>query len=93
MNKINSLITTINSIDIDVEAPAPDFNIYTENNVENKLFGCLQTIIDNIEELSKTRNVYPAPLVSGFNGMLQFCFQTNKIVPYVGFIKGDRQRF
>lgn len=91
-NKINSLIQTINSIDLDIDTPEPDFNIYTENEEENKLHTYLKNIIENIDNLKEKRNVYPAPLISAFNGMLQFDFQTNTIIPSVGFIKGERQR-
>lgn len=91
-NKINSLIQTINSIDLDIEATEPDFNIYTENEEENKLHTYLQNIIENIDYLKEKRNVYPAPLISAFNGMLQFDFLTNTIIPSVAFIKGERQR-
>lgn len=92
ISKINSLIQTINSIDLDIEAPEPDFNIYTENEEQNKLHTYLKTIIENIDHLKEKRNVYPAPLISAFNGMLQFDFLTNTIIPSVGFIKGERQR-
>lgn len=91
-NKINSLIQTINSIDLDIEAPAPDFNIYTENEEENKLHTYLQNIIENIDHLKEKRNVYPAPLISAFNGMLAFDFLTNTIIPSVSFIKNERER-
>jgi len=93
IGKVNALIDTINSIDLDVDADAPDFNIYTENEEQSKLHEYLTSIIQNINELSKTRNVYPAPLVQGMNGMLQFDFTTNKMIPSIPFIKGERQRF
>ena len=91
-DKINSLIQTISSIDIDAAAAAPDWNIYTESEEQNKLYKYLQNIIENIDHLKETRNIFPAPLISGFNGMFQFDFTTNKIVPSIPFIKGERLR-
>ena len=93
IEKINLLISTINSIEIDETKDAPDFNIYTSNEEENKLHKYLQNIIENIDHLKETRNIFPAPLISGFNGMFQFDFTTNKIVPSIPFIKGERLRF
>jgi len=93
IGKVNALIETINAISIDVDSPAPDFNIYTENEEQNKLHEYLTSIIQNINELSKTRNVYPAQLVHGMNGMVQYDFTTNKIVPSISFVKQERQRF
>ena len=94
IQRINSLISIISSIDIDVEAPLPDFNIYTESEEQNKLFQYLQTIIDNIENLKKNgHHIYPAPLVSAFNGALHFDFKENKLIPSVNFVKGIALRF
>ena len=92
IEKINLLISTINSIEIDETENAPDFNIYTESEEQNKLHKYLQNIIENIDHLKETRNIFPAPLISGFNGMFQFDFTTNKIVPSIPFIKGERLR-
>ena len=92
IEKINSLISTINTIEIEETENAPDFNIYTESEEQNKLHKYLQNIIENIDHLKETRNIFPAPLISGFNGMFQFDFTTNKIVPSIPFIKGERLR-
>lgn len=94
IEKINSLIQTISSIDLDVDAPAPDFNIYTENQEQNKLHKYLQTIIDNIEILQKDgATIYPAPLINAFNGALHFDFKENQLKPSINFVKGIALRF
>lgn len=94
IEKINSLISTINSIEIDETEDAPDFKIYTESEEQNKLFGYLQTIIHNIEILQKDgATIYPAPLISAFNGALQFDFKDNRLKPSVNFVKGIALRF
>jgi len=94
IEKINSLIATINSIQIDEDAPAPDFNIYTENGEQNKLYGYLKTIIDNIENLQNNgHHIYPAPLVNAFNGALHFDFKENRLKPSIHFVKGKPIRF
>lgn len=93
-DKINSLIQRINSIDIDITAASPDFNIYTENEEQNKLFGYLQTIINSIEILQKSgKHIYAAPLVQAFNGALNFDFKENKLKPSIHFVKGIIRRF
>ena len=94
MDKINSLIDTINSNDIDEEAPEPNFNIYTESEEQNKLFQYVQTIIENIENIKgQGHTIYPAPLVSAFNGALQFDFKENKLIPSIHFVKGISLRY
>ena len=94
IEKINSLISTINSIEIDETEDVPDFNIYTSNEEENKLYKYLKNIIENIEILQKSgHHIYPAPLVNAFNGALQFDFKENRIIPSVNFVKGIALRF
>jgi hypothetical protein len=94
IEKINSLIATINSIQIDEAATEPDFNIYTENEEQNKLYGYLKTIIENIENLQKGGfTIYPAPLVNAFNGSLHFDFKENRLKPSIHFVKGKPIRF
>jgi hypothetical protein len=94
IQRINSLITTINSIDIDENEEPQDFNIYTENEEQNKLYGYLKTIIDNIENLQKGGfTIYPAPLVNAFNGSLHFDFKDNRLKPSIHFVKGQKIRF
>jgi hypothetical protein len=94
IDKINSLIATINSIDIDENEEPQDFNIYTENEEQNKLYGYLKTIIENIENLQKSgHHIYPAPLINAFNGSLHYDFKKNKLIPSVNFVKGKTIRF
>jgi hypothetical protein len=94
IQRINSLISIISSIDIDVEAPLPDFNIYTENEEQNKLYGYLKTIIENIENLQKSGfTIYPAPLINAFNGSLHYDFKENRLKPSIHFVKGKPLRF
>jgi hypothetical protein len=95
IQRINSLISIISSIDIDENAaPLPDFNIYTESQEQNKLFQYLQTIIDNIENLQNNgHHIYPAPLINAFNGSLHYDFKQNKLIPSVNFVKGIALRF
>jgi len=94
IEKINSLIAIINSIQIDEDAPEPNFNIYTESDEQNKLYGYLKTIIDNIENLQKgAHHVYPAPLINAFNTALHYDFKENRLKPSVHFVKGQIIRF
>lgn len=94
IEKINSLIATINSIQIDEDAPLPNFNIYTENEEQNKLYGYLKTIIDSIENLQNNgHHIYPAPLVNAFNGALHFDFKDNRLKPSIHFVKGKALRY
>jgi hypothetical protein len=94
IEKINSLIATINSIQIDEDAPEPDFNIYSENEEQNKLYGYLKTIIENIENLQNNgHHIYPAPIVSAFNGALHFDFKENRLKPSIHFVKGIALRY
>ena len=94
IDKINSLIATINSIQIDEDAPEPDFNIYTESDEQNKLYGYLKTIIENIENLQKSGfTIYPAPLINAFNSALHFDFKENRLKPSIHFVKGKPLRF
>ena len=94
IEKINSLISTINTIEIEETENAPDFNIYTESEEQNKLHKYLQNIIENIEILQKDgATIYPAPLVNAFNGALQFDFKENRLKPSVNFVKGIALRF
>jgi hypothetical protein len=94
IEKINSLISTINTIEIDETEDAPDFRILTESEEQNKLFGYLKTIIDNIEILQKDgATIYPAPLINAFNGALQFDFKENRLKPSINFVKGILLRF
>lgn len=93
-DKINSLIATINANDIDETAPDPDFNIYTESEEQNKLYSYLKTIIENIENIKgQGHTIYPAPLVSAFNGALNFDFKENRLIPSIHFVKGIKLRY
>jgi hypothetical protein len=94
IQRINSLISKISSIDIDENAAAPDFNIYTENEEQNKLYGYLKTIIENIENLQKSGfTIYPAPLINAFNSALHYDFKDNRLKPSIHFVKGKPLRF
>jgi hypothetical protein len=94
IQRINSLISIISSIDIDENAAAPDFNIYTENIEQNKLYGYLKTIIENIENLQNNgHHIYPAPLINAFNTALHYDFKDNRLKPSIHFVKGQTIRF
>jgi hypothetical protein len=100
LHKVESLISAFNSIDLNwsIKENAPidevDFRILTKNEAENKLYKLLTNIVDTIEQAqAEGMSFYPSPMLSGFNGWLQYDFNTSKIVPNIARIQGTERNY
>lgn len=100
LHKVESLVSSYNSIDLNwsIKENAPidevDFRILTKNEAENKTYKLLTNIINSIEEAqAEGMNFYPSPMLSGFNGWLQYDFNTSRIVPNISRIQGTERNY
>lgn len=100
LHQIDAMISAFNSIDVawDLEknepTETPDFTIRTQSEAENKTYKLLQNIISSIENAqAEGMNFYPSPMLSGFNGWLQYDFNTSKIVPNISRIQGTERNY
>jgi hypothetical protein len=100
LHKIDAMISAFNSIDIewDLEknepTETPDFVIRTQSEAENKTYKLLTNIVNSIEEAqAEGMNFYPSPMLSGFNGWLQYDFLTSRIVPNISRIQGTERNY
>jgi hypothetical protein len=97
--KIDFLVREIEAIKLEIDyntgepAEKPDFNIYTKNEAENKLYTYLQKTISIIQEGEAFGiKVYPADIMRAYSGFLGFDFSQNKIVPNVARVLGTERR-
>ena len=100
LHKLDSLISAFNSIDMDWDleknepTETPDFTIRTQSEAENKTYKLLTNIISSIENAQAAgMNFYPSPMLSGFNGWIQYDFIANKIVPNISRIQGTERNY
>jgi hypothetical protein len=100
LHKIEAMITAFNSIDInwniEKNAPTetPDFRILTQSEAENKRYKLLTNIVSSIEQAQMDgMTFYPSPILSGFNGWIQYDFNTSKIVPNISRIQGTERNY
>jgi translation initiation factor 2 alpha subunit (eIF-2alpha) len=100
LHKIESMISAFNSIDIawniEKNAPTetPDFRILTKSEDENKRYKLLSNIVSSIEQAQIDGMMfYPSPMLSGFNGWMQYDFNTSKIVPNISRIQGTERNY
>jgi hypothetical protein len=100
LHKLDSLISAFNSIDMDWNleknepTETPDFTIRTQSEAENKTYKLLTNIISSIENAqAEGMNFYPSPMLSGFNGWIQYDFNTSRIVPNIARIQGTERNY
>jgi hypothetical protein len=100
LHKLDSLIKSFNALemewDLEKNEPieTPDFRILTKSEAENKTYKLLTNIIHSIEEAqAEGMNFYPSPILSGFNGWMQYDFNTGKIVPNISRIQGTERNY
>jgi hypothetical protein len=100
LHKIEAMISAFNSIDIpwniEKNAPTetPDFRILTQSEAENKRYKLLTNIVSSIEQAQMDgMTFYPSPMLSGFNGWMQYDFNTSKIVPNISRIQGMERNY
>jgi translation initiation factor 2 alpha subunit (eIF-2alpha) len=100
LHKIESMISAFNLIDIewDLEknepTETPDFRILTQSEDENKRYKLLSNIVSSIEQAQIDGMMfYPSPMLSGFNGWMQYDFNTSKIVPNISRIQGTERNY
>ena len=100
LHKLDSLISAFNSIDMDWNleknepTETPDFTIRTQSEAENKTYKLLTNIISSIENAqAEGMNFYPSPMLSGFNGWMQYDFNTSRIVPNISRIQGIERNY
>lgn len=98
LHKIEAMISAFNMInipwDIEKNAPlqTPDFRIKTQNEEQNKRYTLLSNIVNAIEQAqAQEMTFYPSPMLQGFNGWMQFDFDTNKIVPNIARVQGTER--
>ena len=98
VDKLRFLSSKVNEFNIDFdyntnEIETPDFSIYTSNNEENLLFKYAQGISEAIyNNRPQGITLFNADLQRGFVGILIFDFSSQKLVPNVGYIKGQFKR-
>lgn len=101
LHKLEVLIESFNALDMEWDLEKnepkgayPDFRILTKSEAENKTYNLLTNIISSIEEAqAEGMNFYPSPMLSGFNGWIQYDFITSKIVPNISRIQGTERNF
>jgi hypothetical protein len=99
VDKLRFLAAKINEIDIDLdfnthEASTPDFSIKTESIEENLLYEYSKRIAAAIHDNKpEYMTFFYADLVRGFANILQYDFNSQKLVPNVSYIKGQYRRF
>jgi len=96
--KIDFLVREIEAIKLEIDYNTglpkhePDFNIYTKNEAENKLYTYLQKTADIIQEGEAFGiKVYPADVCRAFSGFLGFDFAQNKLVPNMSRVLGTER--
>jgi hypothetical protein len=90
-SKIQELKLNIDYNSLEMETP--DFCIYTSNLEENLLFQYAQGISKAIHENKPSHlSFFNADLQRGFTGLLLYDFSTQKLIPNIGFIKGQFKR-
>lgn len=100
IHRVESLINAYESIDLNwnIKENSPvdkmDFRILTKSEEENKTYKTLTSIIDSIEKAqAEGMTFYPSPMLSGFNGWMQYDFNTSKIVPNISRIQGTERNY
>ena len=100
IHRVESLISAYESITLNwnIKENEPidkmDFRILTKSESENKTYETLTSIIDSIEKAqAEGMNFYPSPMLSGFNGWIQYDFNTSKIVPNISRIQGTERNY
>jgi hypothetical protein len=98
-HKLRFLESKIKEINIEIdynthEASTPDFSIKTESIEENLLYEYSKRIAAAIHDNKpEYMTFFYADLVRGFANILQYDFNSQKLVPNVSYIKGQYRRF
>ena len=98
-DKIKALASKINEYQIEIdlntnEAKTPDFTIYTESIEQNLLWNYANNLTKAIHEnMPNGITFFYSDLVRGFSNVLTYDFSTQRLVPNIGYIKGNYKRF
>jgi hypothetical protein len=71
---------------VKLQAPKKDFNIYAIDSEAEKRYKKTKTLCDLLNDLRNEFQVYPANVIQGVTGAIQFSFQTNQFDINVNFI-------
>jgi murein L,D-transpeptidase YcbB/YkuD len=68
------------------------FDIKTEYQNQNDRYDQTQQLITALETIKGDRHIYLADVVRGLNGIVSYDFSTQKIVPNIAFVLGQKER-
>jgi len=77
---------------VKLEAPKKDFNIYAIDSEAVKRYEKTKQLCDLLNDLRNEFQVYPANVIQGVTGAIQFSFQTNQFDINVNFINQIKSR-
>jgi hypothetical protein len=92
LHKLEALINSFNDIQIDWNfeknepIKEPCFDILTTCEEQNNRYQKTKSLCEAIEAMKEDKHFYPADIVRGANGTLAFDFETNQIIPSIGYI-------
>ena len=98
LHQVEALINAFESIDIEwnfaTNAPEsiPCFDIKTEYQEQNDRYQKTNKLIEALDAVKESRHVYLADIVRGLNGAVAYDFHTQKIVPNLAYILGEKER-
>jgi hypothetical protein len=98
LHQVEALIDAFESIDIDwnftTNEPEsiPCFDIKTEYAEQNDRYQKTNKLIDALDDIRDTRHLYLADIVRGLNGIVAYDFHTQKIVPNLAYVLGEKER-
>ena len=97
-HKLEALINAFQSIDIEwnfiTNKPEsiPCFDIKTECQEQNDRYQKTNKLIEALDSLKESRHFYLADIVRGLNGAVAYDFHTQKIVPNLAYVLGEKER-
>lgn len=97
-HQVEALIKAFESIQIewnlDENEPtkSPCFDIKTEYPEQNDRYKKTENLIKAIDAIKDQRHIYLADVVRGLNGAVAYDFSTQKIVPNISYVLGEKER-
>ena len=92
LHRLEALIKSFTDIQIDwnfdTNTPVQEncFDILTTCEEQNNRYQKTKALCEAIKVMKEDKHFYPADIVRGANGTLAFDFETNQIIPSIGYI-------
>lgn len=97
-HQVDALVKAFESIDVqwnfqtNLPKETPCFLIKTEFPEQNIRYQKANKLIAALDQIKDQRHLYLADIVRGLNGIVQYDFSTQKIVPSISFVLGLKER-